>query len=152
MGRLLKPILVAAGTLCVALGVIGIFVPLLPTTPFLLLAAACYARSSRRLLHWLHTNRWFGAYLSNYRAGRGIRQREKIVALALLWGTVTVSAIFFLDLVWTRIALVLIAVVVTVHILRIGARRSQPANDDRFSPGARDSAGATLNMTTNDRS
>ena len=69
MENLKKNLLIAAGTLCVVLGVIGMFIPVLPTTPFLLLAAVCYGRSSKRFYHWLLTNRWFGEYIRNYREG-----------------------------------------------------------------------------------
>ena len=72
MKRLTRVLLIAGGNLCVALAVLGLFLPVLPTTPFLLLAAVCYARSSERFYHWLVTNRWFGAYIRNYREGRGI--------------------------------------------------------------------------------
>ncbi len=72
MNRIIRTLLIVCGTLCVGLAVVGIFVPILPTTPFLLLAAVCYARSSQRFLAWLLTNRWFGSYIKNYREGRGI--------------------------------------------------------------------------------
>ena len=64
------------------------FVPVLPTTPFLLLAAICYARSSERFYHWLLNNRWFGEYLKNYREGRGIPLREKTLTVLALWLTI----------------------------------------------------------------
>ncbi|MCJ7768908.1 MAG: YbaN family protein [Dehalococcoidales bacterium] len=64
-GNWIKPILIVAGTLFVGLGVIGIFLPVLPATPFLLLAAACYARSSKRFYCWLLNNRWFGVHIKN---------------------------------------------------------------------------------------
>lgn len=108
-----------AGTICVGLGAIGIFVPLLPTTPFLLLAAVCFARSSPRLLHWLTHNRWFGRYLRIYREGRGIPRREKILTIALLWITIAIAIWLFADHLWLRLALVLIATAVTIHLLRI---------------------------------
>lgn len=118
----------AAGTMCVALGTLGIFLPLLPTTPFLLLAAVCYARSSPRLLHWLTHNRWFGSYIRNYREGRGMPLREKILTLALLWLTIAVTIVFFVSIVWVQIALIVIAGGVTVHLLRI---KTMKLEDDR---------------------
>lgn len=102
-----------------ALGTLGIVLPLLPTTPFLLLAAVCYARSSPRMLHWLTHNRWFGTYIRNYREGRGIPRREKILTLTLLWLTIGVTVVFFVPLLWVKILLVVIALAVTVHLLRI---------------------------------
>ncbi len=69
--------LIVAGTICVCLGVAGIFLPLLPTTPFLLLAAVCYAGSSPRFYHWLMNNRWFGRYIKNYREGKGLTLNDE---------------------------------------------------------------------------
>jgi uncharacterized membrane protein YbaN (DUF454 family) len=84
MNSIVKVLFIAGGTLCVALGMLGIFLPVLPTTPFLLLATFCYARSSARLHEWLLTNRWFGEYLKNYHKGWGVRFRDKVVALVLI--------------------------------------------------------------------
>ena len=125
--RLRRALLIAAGTACVALGTLGIVLPLLPTTPFLLLAAVCYARSSPRLLHWLTHNRWFGSYIRNYREGHGIPLREKILTLSLLWITIGITVIFFVPLLWVKILLLLIATAVTIHLLRI---KTMKAADD----------------------
>jgi uncharacterized membrane protein YbaN (DUF454 family) len=121
-----KPLLIVSGTLCVIVGVIGIFVPILPTTPFLLLAAFFYARSSHKFLNWLLTNRWFGAYIRNYRAGRGIPLREKIFALAALWLTISFSALYIVPAWWGKLILVAIAVSVSLHLLRIKTYRPDP--------------------------
>jgi uncharacterized membrane protein YbaN (DUF454 family) len=118
--------LIVCGTICTALGVIGIFVPLLPTTPFLLLAAACYARSSERFYNWLMNNRIFGRYVRDYLEKRGISLKVKIVTLVLLWATIILSAIFATDALWLRILLVSIAVGVTIHILWIRTLKDQP--------------------------
>jgi uncharacterized membrane protein YbaN (DUF454 family) len=67
-----RRLLIVAGTLFTGLGIIGIFVPILPTTPFLLLAAACFMRSSERFYHWLINNRILGAYVRDYMEGKGI--------------------------------------------------------------------------------
>jgi uncharacterized membrane protein YbaN (DUF454 family) len=80
-----------AGTLAVVLGILGIFLPLLPTTPFLLLASWCFARGSTRLHNWLLSHRVFGAYLRNFEAGRGIPLRAKIVATVLLWSSLLMA-------------------------------------------------------------
>jgi hypothetical protein len=74
-----------AGALAVLLGILGIFLPLLPTTPFLLLASWCFARGSTRLHRWLLSHPVFGEYLRNFEAGRGIPLKAKIVATVLLW-------------------------------------------------------------------
>ena len=83
----MKPFYNLAGALAVLLGVLGIFLPLLPTTPFLLLASWCFARGSDRLHHWLLSHRVFGEYLRNFEAGRGIPLKAKIVATLMLWGS-----------------------------------------------------------------
>ena len=123
-----KGLLIAGGTVCVGLGVLGLLLPLLPTTPFLLLAAVCFARSSPRLLHWLNHNRWFGPYIRDYRAGLGIPLREKILTIAAIWLTISVTIVCFIELVWVRALLLAIALAVTVHLLRIETRR--PTNAD----------------------
>jgi len=133
VNRFLKPLLIAAGTISVGVGVVGIFVPLLPTTPFLLLAAACYARSSPRLYRWLHENRWFGASLRNYRAGRGLPVRGKIITLAMLWLAIGVSVILVEHLA-LRLGLIAIALGVTIHLVRMKTL----AAADQQQPGPRD--------------
>lgn len=77
----------AAGVLAVLLGILGVFLPLLPTTPFLLLASWCFARGSDRLHRWLLSHRVFGDYLRNFEAGRGIPLKAKVVATVMLWGS-----------------------------------------------------------------
>ena len=114
-----RTLLILSGTLCVILGVLGIFLPLLPTTPFLLLAAACYARSSDRFYHWLMNNRWFGRYISNYRNGRGIPLRQKVLTIALLWLTIGSSAWLAVSQWWVRGILLVIAIGVTFHLVTI---------------------------------
>jgi len=107
------------GSLCVGLGILGIFLPLLPTTPLLLLAAACYARSSEKFHAWLLHNRWFGDYVSNYLEGKGVPLRVKALSLSLLWMTIGYSAVFAVRTLLVRVILILIALGVTAHILSI---------------------------------
>ena len=130
MERLKKWCLLSIGTLAVGLGLLGIALPLLPTTPFLLLAAACYLRSSARFYHWLMYHPWFGSYLRNYQAGRGIPRGTKIVAISLLWLTIGSSAIFVVPAWQGKVALIGIALGVTIHLLRL--KTFKP--DDDFAP------------------
>ena len=118
-GRWLRPLLVIVGTVFVGLGIVGIFIPILPTTPFLLLAAACYARSSQRFYRWLLSNRWFGAYIDNYRHKRGMPLKMKIAIVALLWLTIGLSVALATQSLTVRIILIVIAVGVSAHILSI---------------------------------
>jgi uncharacterized protein len=119
MKRVTQPLLIVLGSLCVGLGVIGIFVPVMPTTVFFLLSAYFYARSSQRFYDGLLNNRWFGAYIRNYRAGRGVPLRQKVFTLVVLWLTLGYTGIFVVASVWVRLILALIAVGVTVHLVMI---------------------------------
>lgn len=118
-GRLAAALCVAAGTLFVGLGVVGMFLPVLPTTPFLLLAALCYARGSQRFYHWLLHNRWCGAYIRNYREGRGVTLRHKLVGLFFLWLTLGYAAGFVVQPWWGKALLGAVALGVTIHLLTI---------------------------------
>jgi len=118
-----RRLLIGAGTLSTGLGIIGIFVPILPTTPFLLLAAACYMRSSERFYKWLTNNRIFGAYVRNYIEGRGMPARIKIFTILLLWLTIGLSITFGVQNTVIRIVLICVAIGVTVHVVLIKARK-----------------------------
>jgi uncharacterized membrane protein YbaN (DUF454 family) len=118
-----RRLLIGAGTLSTGLGIIGIFVPILPTTPFLLLAAACYMRSSERFYQWLINNRVFGAYVRNYIEGRGMPVRIKIFTILLLWLTIGLSIAFGVQNTVIRIILICVAVGVTAHIVLIKKRK-----------------------------
>ena len=125
MRKIVRILMITGGVICVILGFIGIFLPVLPTTPFLLLAAFLFARSSDRFLHWLLTNRWFGEYIKNYREGRGMPAREKAIAIVSLWVTIILSIVYFIPVWWVRLILLLIAVAVTTHLLRINTYRPE---------------------------
>ena len=117
-GDIKRTLLVIAGTICVVLSILGMVLPVLPTTPFLLLAAICYERSSPRFHNWLLTNRWFGAYLKNYREGRGIPLREKVLTLTVLWISIGYGVVFVTENLWLRILLLSVAFGVTIHLIR----------------------------------
>jgi uncharacterized membrane protein YbaN (DUF454 family) len=115
-----KAVLVAAGSVCLALAVLGVFLPLLPTTPFLLLASACYVRSSERLHGWLMGNRVLGPYIRNFKERRGIPLRGRIITVVLLWLPLLYS-VYRLDLLWLEVLLVLMGLTWSVLILRMKA-------------------------------
>ncbi len=121
--RFLRKLLIFLGTIFVGLGILGIFIPILPTTPFLLLAAACYARSSKRFYHWLLSNKWFGSYIKNYKEGKRIPLKVKIFTVSLLWITILTSSIFATNVIYIRIILIIIALCVTIHILSLRTSR-----------------------------
>jgi uncharacterized membrane protein YbaN (DUF454 family) len=125
MDNLKKYILITSGFVSVGLGILGMFLPILPTTPFLLIAAACFAKSSNRAYKWLTTNKLFGRYISNYRAGKGIPLQIKIMAISFLWLTILATIIFFVDNIYVRILLLIIAIAVTIHIWTIKAKGNE---------------------------
>lgn len=121
LGRMRRGLLVGAGILAVGLGIVGVFVPVLPTTPFLLLAAACFVRSSERMYRWLLGNRLFGKYVRRYREGAGVPLASKVATLLLLWATLAASAFLAVPsrLLWVRLLLLAVGIAVTIHVARI---------------------------------
>ena len=120
-----KPVrilLIIAGTFFIGIGIVGIFVPILPTTPFLLISVALYARSSKRLYDMLINNKFLGIYIKNYREGKGIPLKIKIFAISLLWITIGCSAFFAIDIFWVRVILGIIAIGVTIYIISIRSK------------------------------
>ena len=117
-GKPLRILLIIIGTISLALGIVGIALPVLPTTPFLLLAAACYARGSKKFYDWLMCNRFFGSYIRNYREGRGVPIKIKIVSITFLWAAILVS-MYLVESTIMRVVLPIIAVMVTIHILTL---------------------------------
>ena len=118
-----KAVLVAAGSVCLALAVLGVFLPLLPTTPFLLLASACYVRSSERLHGWLMGNRVLGPYIRNFKERRGIPLRGRIITVVLLWLPLLYS-VYRLDIPWLELVLVLMGLIWSVLIFRMKSPRA----------------------------
>lgn len=129
-------LLVLAGSMALALGIIGIFVPVLPTTPFLLLAAACYLRSSRRLHVWLLNHRLFGRTIRNYLQHRSVARNTKIYALVLLWLSLLISSILVPSTI-VLIVLPLIGIGVSIHLLSLktmpkgNGRETDPGKPDK---------------------
>jgi len=116
--RIVRYLLICLGFASLAIGAIGIFVPLLPTTPFLLLSAAAFARSSERFHTWLITSPHFGPFIKNYREKKGITLRAKAVSLNFLWGTMIISALMVSKATVTLI-LIVIGLLVTLHLLSL---------------------------------
>lgn len=127
--KIIRVLLLVAGTFFLALGAIGIVLPILPTTPFLLLSAACYLRSSVRMHNWLLHNRWFGEYIRNYQEGKGIPLKTKVLALTFLWVTILCSAFIALDeILIAQVALLAIGVGVSIHLARLPNLKRQQVN------------------------
>ncbi|TRO52970.1 DUF454 domain-containing protein [Candidatus Bathyarchaeota archaeon] len=124
--KIVRTLWFIAGTICLVLGAIGIVLPILPTTPFLLAAAACYYKSSDRMHSWLLNNKWFGEYIRNYTEGKGLPMKTKIIALSLLWITIVFSIVFILQrllpiqlVLPMQLIMIAVAVIVSIHILRL---------------------------------
>jgi uncharacterized membrane protein YbaN (DUF454 family) len=111
-----------AGCVAVGLAVAGALLPLLPATPFLLLASACFVRGSDRLHAWLMNHRVFGAYIRNFREHRAMPMRAKVVTVAILWASIAYS-IARLDVFALDVALAATAVFVTAIIFRMKTLR-----------------------------
>lgn len=116
-GRM-KLLLNIIGFLAVLLGIIGIFLPLLPTTPFLLLAAACFARGSDRMHRWLMEHRMFGSYLRDYYEGRGIPARAKVLAMVMMWSSLG-FLMWRLKNEWAQLAVFVLGASVSIYLLRL---------------------------------
>ena len=115
-----------AGMICLVFGMVGIVLPILPTTPFLIASAACFCKSPTRMYDWLLSNKWFGEYIRNYKEGRGLPMRTKIWALTVLWVTIGVSTVFFLNrllppqlVLPMQLIMVAVAIAISAHILRL---------------------------------
>ncbi len=117
--KIKRTIFTVFGTIFLIIGAIGVFIPILPTTPFLLLAAACYLRGSERLHRWLINNRVFGEFIRNYTEGRGIKQRQKVYTISFLWLMIIFSVIYVLKSSLFKILLLIIAMVVSIHIIML---------------------------------
>jgi uncharacterized membrane protein YbaN (DUF454 family) len=117
--KLKKAILVILGTFFLLLGIIGIILPVLPTTPFLILAAACYLRGSDRMYQWMMNNRYFGDLIRNYMERRGIKPRQKAYAIFMLWFLISITLVYFIQQFYLRLILVIVAAAVTVHLLKL---------------------------------
>lgn len=118
-----KILFVVLGFLSLGLGILGIFIPVLPTTPFLLLSAYLFAKSSEKLYNWLLSTKNFGKIIKDYRERKGVSLGIKIYSLSLLWLTILTSVIFFLSPIFLDVLLILIATAVSYHILKLKTLR-----------------------------
>jgi uncharacterized membrane protein YbaN (DUF454 family) len=117
--NLKRKLFFTAGVLFTAIGTIGIFLPILPTTPFFLLAAACFVRSSQKAYNWLLSNRFFGTYLKNYLEKRGMTSRMKVFTIILMWTAIIFSIITVVDSVVIRILFIVLGMGVTAHLITL---------------------------------
>ena len=124
--RFKKIIFIAAGFIFVVIGAIGIVLPLLPTTPFLVLAAMLFSKSNDRFHKWLLQNRIFGPYVAHYESGTGIPKSLKIKTIVFLWPSLAISAIL-INAVWAWILLAIVGICVTTHVVTIKRKMNRPS-------------------------
>lgn len=120
-GTLIRILLIVTGVCSVGLAVAGIFLPLLPTVPLLLLAAACFARSSERCYGWLIGHARLGPMIRGYLHGRGIPRRAKVSAITMLWFSLSLSIFLVRGSCWLQFGLVVIGISVTCYLVRLPA-------------------------------
>ena len=117
--RVKKGFYILLGTLSLVLGFLGLFLPVLPTTPLVILAAACYFRGSERLYNWILESKLFGETIQNYRAGRGLTRNTKIRALSLMWIVIMLSVLLFVQNNLIQFSMIAIAAGVSAYIIRL---------------------------------
>ena len=120
---LVKYFYLISGFLLVTIGVIGIFLPLLPTTIFLILASICFLKSSPKANEWLRNHKVLGGYIDNYQNKTGLTRNAKIANIITLWISISLSAIFLTDELYIKIILLAIAIGVTIHLVMIKTKK-----------------------------
>lgn len=125
-----KILFVILGLLSLGLGIIGIVVPVLPTTPLLLLSAYFFLRSSQRLYRWLLTHKIFGSYIRNYIYHKAIEKEVKIFTLLLLWATIMLSIYLVREKIWLQVFLVIVAIAVSIHVLKLRTMPKEQSNPE----------------------
>ena len=120
--RVIRAFWVTLGVISLVLGFIGIFLPLLPTTPFVLLAAACFARGSEKFHHWLITHERFGPLVRDWQAHRSIPFRAKCLALSMMWTSMSITAWLLRARPVSSLTLIAIGIAVTVWMVRLPTR------------------------------
>lgn len=125
MNQTKKILYIIVGTISLILGTIGIFLPLLPTTPFWLLTCWCYIRSSKRMYDWVMNNRYFGGYIRDYVEDKAIPIRTKVTTLTVMWLSTIITSLFLIDILWVKIGLVFISLGVTWHIVTFPTKKAK---------------------------
>ncbi|MDH6534042.1 DUF454 domain-containing protein [Parabacteroides sp. 52] len=126
MNKTKRYIYIVLGSLFLVLGTVGVFLPLLPTTPFWLLTCWFYIRSSETLYKRVMANPYFGTYIKAYMVDKSIPLRAKIVSVGVMWLSILCSICFWVEQGWIRVLLLLISIGVTWHILSFPTRKKNP--------------------------
>lgn len=120
--KIKRTLVLILGFISLGLGTLGIFLPLLPTTPLVLLAATCFSYSSERFYEWIKRNPYFGPYIENYREKRGVSKALKIRTIVFLWVSLCIS-MFLIQTTWVYILLIIVGICVTAHLLMMKTRK-----------------------------
>ncbi|MGI6152899.1 MAG: YbaN family protein [Christensenellaceae bacterium] len=118
-------VLTISGFAFLGLGAVGVALPVMPTTPFILLSAICFATGNKRLSAWISKSPVFGSFIENYREKRGVPKKTKIVSIAFLWTGLIISMLIT-QKTWLAILLLVVGACVTAHILLIKTKRKRP--------------------------
>jgi len=124
-----KPLFIGLGFFFIGLGAVGVVLPVVPTTPFLLLASLLFSKSSPRLNNRLLKTKILGHYLRHYENGTGVPRSTKIRGIIILWAGLGVS-MFIFDLTWVRLMLVFVGIAVSTHIIMIKPKKPKPPNNE----------------------
>jgi len=119
----MKILYIILGSISLALGTLGIFLPLLPTTPFYLLTAWLYMRGSEKMYRKVMSNKYFGTIVRDFQQDKSISLKTKIVIVSMLWGTILLSAFLAVNAWWVRVLLLAVAVGVTIHVLSFRTKK-----------------------------
>jgi hypothetical protein len=112
--NLLRVILICLGTFSLSVGIIGVFVPGLPTTPFLLLSAGLYLKSSDRLYARLISNRFVGSYIRDFQAKKGMTRNSKIFSISMMWLMISISCLFFISILFIELIVIALGIIGTL--------------------------------------
>lgn len=126
-----KMLLIISGSVSLALGIIGIIVPVLPTTPFLLLSCFCYLKSSKKLYDWLMHHKVLGTYIYNYVTYKAVTKKTKIMAIVMLWISLTLSILLIPNL-HLRLVLLAVGIGVTAHLLFMKTIRKEESESQQY--------------------
>lgn len=122
--------LLISGFIATGLGVLGVFLPVLPTVPFLLLALACFARSSERFYDWLLDHAHFGPIVRPYIDGQGMSRASKAKAIALVWASIALSSLLLVEARWVQWLLWVVACGVTLYLFTLPGRGVKNFQED----------------------
>ncbi|MHB8062540.1 MAG: YbaN family protein [Ruminiclostridium sp.] len=118
-----KIVLLISGWALIVIAAIGVFLPILPTTPLVILAAMCFSYSSERMHRFLLKSHFFGSYIENFKTKQGISVATKASGIIVLWVLLTISAVS-MNKTWSTIMFAVIGIGVTTHLLLLKTKKS----------------------------